>query len=124
MESGPCQDPSNKRWPSDCRCYNCSDYTGRCQNVQKCTYEEDSCLSLTERDGKIIRQCFRFTDCDRSVLSQIFTDIYSHSSCCSGDLCNSDDYDDFRDVSNTAPPFLALILTVAGSLLSVWWFWD
>lgn len=32
------------------RCYKCSDYTGRCENVQECTYE-DSCLSLSERGG-------------------------------------------------------------------------
>lgn len=33
---------------SGLRCYKCSDYTGRCQNVQECTYE-DSCMSLSER---------------------------------------------------------------------------
>ncbi|TNN00653.1 hypothetical protein fugu_011899 [Takifugu bimaculatus] len=31
------------------RCYNCSDNTGRCENVQECTYE-DSCISLSEGD--------------------------------------------------------------------------
>ena len=30
------------------RCYKCSDYTGRCENVQECTYE-DACVSLSER---------------------------------------------------------------------------
>lgn len=33
---------------SGLRCYKCADYTGRCQNVQECTYE-DSCISLSER---------------------------------------------------------------------------
>lgn len=33
---------------SGLRCYKCSDYTGRCQNVQECTFE-DSCISLSER---------------------------------------------------------------------------
>uniref|UniRef100_A0A3Q3XKA0 MAC-inhibitory protein n=1 Tax=Mola mola TaxID=94237 RepID=A0A3Q3XKA0_MOLML len=71
------------------RCYKCSDYTGRCENVQECTYE-DSCISLSERGGKTIRQCIRYTDCDNSRLSQMFPAISGFTyRCCSSNLCNS-----------------------------------
>ncbi|XP_070687140.1 CD59 glycoprotein [Pempheris klunzingeri] len=95
------------------RCYKCSDYTGRCQNVQECTYE-DSCISLSERGGKTIRQCIRYTDCDNSRLTQMFPAISGFTyRCCSSNLCNS------GNAVTTATPVLAL----AGSLLSVWWCW-
>ncbi|XP_072767955.1 CD59 glycoprotein-like [Nerophis lumbriciformis] len=71
------------------RCYKCADYTGRCQNVQECTYE-DACLSLSERGGKTIRQCIRYTDCDNSRLSQMFPAMSAFTyRCCSSNLCNS-----------------------------------
>uniref|UniRef100_A0A4W6BSN9 MAC-inhibitory protein n=1 Tax=Lates calcarifer TaxID=8187 RepID=A0A4W6BSN9_LATCA len=98
---------------SGLRCYKCSDYTGRCQNVQECTYE-DSCISLSERGGKTIRQCIRYTDCDNSRLTQMFPAISGFTyRCCSSNLCNS------GNAVTTATPALAL----AGSLLSVWWSW-
>ncbi|XP_071756242.1 CD59 glycoprotein [Centroberyx gerrardi] len=93
------------------RCYKCSDYTGRCQNVQECTYE-DSCISLSERGGKTIRQCIRYTDCDNSRLTQMFPAISGFTyRCCSSNLCNG------GSAVTMATPVLAL----AGSLLSVWW---
>ncbi|XP_037833977.1 CD59 glycoprotein isoform X2 [Kryptolebias marmoratus] len=39
---------------SGLRCYRCSDYTGRCENVQECTFE-DSCISLSERAVSVSR---------------------------------------------------------------------
>ncbi|XP_049429587.1 CD59 glycoprotein [Epinephelus fuscoguttatus] len=102
---------------SGLRCYKCADYTGRCQNVQECTYE-DSCISLSERGGKTIRQCIRYTDCDNSRLSQMFPAISGFTyRCCSSNLCNS------GSTVTTATPALALGLALAGSLLSVWWCW-
>lgn len=96
---------------SGLRCYKCADYTGRCQNVQECTYE-DSCISLSERGGKTIRQCIRYTDCDNSRLMQMFPAISGFTyRCCSSNLCNS------GATVTTATSVLAL----AGSLLSVWW---
>ncbi|XP_029909364.1 CD59 glycoprotein [Myripristis murdjan] len=96
---------------SGLRCYKCSDYTGRCQNVQECTYE-DSCISLSERGGKTIRQCIRYTDCDNSRLTQMFPAISGFTyRCCSSNLCNS------GNAVTTATPLLAVV----GSLLSVWW---
>ncbi|KAM7397351.1 hypothetical protein PAMP_020330 [Pampus punctatissimus] len=95
---------------SGLRCYKCSDYTGLCQNVQECTYE-DSCISLSERGGKTIRQCIRYTDCDNSRLSQMFPAISGFTyRCCSSNLCNS------SNAVTTATSVLALM----GSLLSVW----
>ncbi|XP_035521351.1 CD59 glycoprotein [Morone saxatilis] len=98
---------------SGLRCYKCADYTGQCQNVQECTFE-DSCISLSERGGKTIRQCIRYTDCDNSRLSQMFPSIASFTyRCCSSNLCNS------GNAVTTATPVLA----AAASLLSVWWCW-
>ncbi|KAF0040752.1 hypothetical protein F2P81_006650 [Scophthalmus maximus] len=113
---------------SGLRCYKCSDYTGRCENVQECTYE-DSCMSLSERDdttsylsvtdrlvlvspgGKTIRQCIRYTDCDNSRLTQMFPAISGFTyRCCSSNLCNS------GNASTVAMPVLALL----GALLSAW----
>ncbi|KAG7521599.1 CD59 glycoprotein-like [Solea senegalensis] len=95
------------------RCYKCSDYTGRCQNVQECTYE-DSCISLSERGGKTIRQCIRYTDCDNSRLTQMFPAISGFTyRCCSSNLCNS------SSAVAIATPVLALL----GSLLTVLWCW-
>ncbi|XP_077567422.1 CD59 glycoprotein-like [Stigmatopora nigra] len=72
------------------RCYKCSDYTGRCDRVQECTYE-DACLTLGVRGGETLRQCIRFTDCDNSRLSQLFPwaapDFWYR--CCNNNLCNS-----------------------------------
>ncbi|KAL6106151.1 cd59 [Pungitius sinensis] len=74
---------------SGLRCFKCSDYTGRCENVQECTYE-DSCISLSERGGKTIRQCIRYTDCDNSRLSQMFPAVSGFTyRCCSSNLCNA-----------------------------------
>ncbi|XP_029952155.1 CD59 glycoprotein [Salarias fasciatus] len=96
---------------SGLRCYKCSDYTGRCQNVQECTYE-DSCISLSERGGKTIRQCIRYTDCDNSRLSQMFPAVSGFTyRCCSSNLCNS----------GTAAVAAAPALAVAAALLGVWW---
>ncbi|XP_072241395.1 CD59 glycoprotein [Leuresthes tenuis] len=98
---------------SGLRCYKCSDYTGRCENVQECTYE-DSCISLSERGGKTIRQCIRYTDCDIARLTQMFPSISSFTyRCCNNNLCNS------GNTITTATPVLALM----GSLLSLWWCW-
>ncbi|KAM7002249.1 CD59 glycoprotein [Tautogolabrus adspersus] len=95
-------------------CYKCSDYTGRCQTVQECTYE-DSCISLSERGGKTIRQCIRYTDCDNSRLTQMFPAISGFTyRCCSSNLCNS------SNAVTTATSMLALV----GSLLSSWWCWS
>ncbi|CAJ1055815.1 CD59 glycoprotein [Xyrichtys novacula] len=95
------------------RCYKCADYTGRCENVQECTYE-DSCISLSERGGKTIRQCIRYTDCDNSRLTQMFPAISGFTyRCCSSNLCNS------SNAVTTATSMLALV----GSLLSSWWCW-
>ncbi|AWP09037.1 CD59 [Scophthalmus maximus] len=95
---------------SGLRCYKCSDYTGRCENVQECTYE-DSCMSLSERGGKTIRQCIRYTDCDNSRLTQMFPAISGFTyRCCSSNLCNS------GNASTVAMPVLALL----GALLSAW----
>ncbi|XP_047452556.1 CD59 glycoprotein-like [Mugil cephalus] len=89
------------------RCYKCSDYTGMCQNVQECTFE-DACISLSERGGKTIRQCLRYTDCDNSRLTQMFPAISGFTyRCCSSNLCNS------GNAVAMATPILALI----GSLL-------
>ncbi|XP_022617324.1 CD59 glycoprotein-like [Seriola dumerili] len=95
------------------RCYKCSDYTGRCEKVQDCTYE-DSCLTLSEKGGKTIRQCIRYTDCDISRLGLMFPSISSFTyRCCSSNLCNS------SNAVTTTTPILALL----GSLLTVWWSW-
>ncbi|XP_028307267.1 CD59 glycoprotein isoform X2 [Gouania willdenowi] len=89
------------------RCYKCSDYTGRCQNVQECTYE-DSCISLSEQGGRTIRQCIRYTDCDNSRLSQMFPSISGFSyRCCSSNLCNA--------AFTAAPTMLLLAVGVACS---------
>uniref|UniRef100_A0AAQ4RP10 MAC-inhibitory protein n=1 Tax=Gasterosteus aculeatus aculeatus TaxID=481459 RepID=A0AAQ4RP10_GASAC len=94
---------------SGLRCFKCSDYTGRCENVQECTYE-DSCISLSERGGKTIRQCIRYTDCDNSRLSQMFPAVSGFTyRCCSSNLCNA-----------AAPPPV-LVLGLGLSLLSLWW---
>nr|XP_057931472.1 CD59 glycoprotein [Doryrhamphus excisus] len=91
------------------RCYKCADYTGRCHNVQECTYE-DACLSLSERGGKTIRQCIRYTDCDNSRLSQMFPAMSEFTyRCCTSNLCNS------GNVVTVATPVTLLV----GSLLSV-----
>lgn len=64
--------------------------------------------------GKTIRQCIRYTDCDNSRLAQMFPAIAGFTyRCCSSNLCNS------GNAVTVAMPALAL----AGSLLSVWWFW-
>ncbi|KAK0155731.1 CD59 glycoprotein [Merluccius polli] len=96
------------------RCFKCLDYTGRCETVQECTYE-DACISLSERGGKTVRQCLRYTDCDNSRLSQMFPAISGFTyRCCSSNLCNA------ASVS-VATPALALI----GSLTVFWlnWLW-
>ncbi|XP_068595769.1 CD59 glycoprotein [Brachionichthys hirsutus] len=99
---------------SGLRCYKCSDYTGRCQNVQECTYE-DSCISLSERGGKTIRQCIRYTDCDNSRLSQMFPAVSGFNyRCCSSNLCNS------GNAASAAMPVLGLV----GTLLGLWWAWS
>ncbi|XP_057693255.1 CD59 glycoprotein-like [Corythoichthys intestinalis] len=74
------------------RCYKCSDYTGRCERVQECTYE-DACLTIGVQGGETVRQCIRFTDCDNSRLSQMFPSVASSFwyRCCNNNLCNSSD---------------------------------
>ncbi|KAK2880645.1 CD59 glycoprotein [Channa argus] len=91
-------------------CYKCSDYTGRCENVHECTYE-DSCISLSEKGGKTIRQCIRYTDCHYSRLSQMFPAVSDFTfRCCSNNLCNS------SNAITMATP----LATLVGMLLSVW----
>ncbi|KAK2842886.1 hypothetical protein Q5P01_013086 [Channa striata] len=93
-------------------CYKCSDYSGRCENVHECTYE-DSCISLSEKGGKTIRQCIRYTDCNYSRLSQMFPAVSDFTfRCCSSNLCNSSNA---VTLATTLP-----ILTLVGLLLSVW----
>ncbi|KAL2093421.1 hypothetical protein ACEWY4_010733 [Coilia grayii] len=72
------------------RCYRCHGYsTVNCQNEQECSYE-DSCLSLSEKGGKTIRQCIRYTDCDNLRLTQMFPSVDGFTyRCCSSNLCNS-----------------------------------
>ncbi|XP_056455297.1 CD59 glycoprotein-like [Gadus chalcogrammus] len=95
------------------RCYKCSDYTGRCETVQECTYE-DACVSLSERGGKTVRRCLRYTDCDNSRLSQMFPALSGFTyRCCSSNLCNA------ATPVSMATPALALI----GSLTAVWLSW-
>ncbi|XP_067091294.1 CD59 glycoprotein [Osmerus mordax] len=96
---------------SSLRCFKCSDYTGQCENVKECTYE-DSCISLSERGGKTIRQCIRYTDCDNSRLMQMFPAISEFTyRCCSSDMCNS------------GTPLMARgsASALMGSLLALWW---
>ncbi|KAJ0029049.1 hypothetical protein NQD34_004046 [Periophthalmus magnuspinnatus] len=96
------------------RCYKCSDYTGHCQNVQECTYE-DSCISISERGGKTIRQCLRYTDCDNSRLQQMFPSIRGVTyRCCSSNLCNSG-----STSSSSARPLCVLTTT----LIALCWAW-
>ncbi|KAL0967905.1 hypothetical protein UPYG_G00259460 [Umbra pygmaea] len=93
------------------KCYKCSDYTGRCENFQDCTYE-DSCLSLSERGGKTIRKCIRYTDCDNSRLSQMYPSVSEFTyRCCSGNLCNSS-----TTIAMREPAFVLM-----ASLLIFWW---
>ncbi|XP_008410886.1 CD59 glycoprotein-like [Poecilia reticulata] len=98
---------------SGLRCYRCADYTGRCENVQECTFE-DSCISLSDQGGKTIRQCIRYTECDVSRLTQMFPSISRFTyRCCNSNLCNS---------GSTAPA-AGPVLVLLWSLLSLWWFW-
>ncbi|XP_036399555.1 CD59 glycoprotein-like [Megalops cyprinoides] len=92
------------------QCYKCSDYSGRCSNVQDCTYE-DACLTLSERGGKTIRRCIRYTDCDNARLTQMFPAVSGFTyRCCSSNLCNS------------SPP-TAMSKSVLGLLVSLVVFW-
>ncbi|KAK7893136.1 hypothetical protein WMY93_022288 [Mugilogobius chulae] len=95
------------------RCYKCSDYTGRCQNVQECTYE-DSCISISERGGKTIRQCLRYTDCDNSRLQQMFPSISGFTyRCCSSNMCNS-------RAATSASCSVSLLAAVVMVMASTW----
>ncbi|KAJ7998327.1 hypothetical protein DPEC_G00221540 [Dallia pectoralis] len=96
---------------SGLRCFKCTDYTGHCESVQQCT-NEDACLSLSEKEGKTIRRCIRYTDCDNSRLAQMFPSLSVFTyRCCSSNLCNR------STAIATKEPALALI----GSLLIFWW---
>lgn len=98
---------------SGLRCYKCADYTGRCETVQDCT-SEDACISLSERGGKTIRRCIRYTDCDNSRLAQMFPSLETFSyRCCSSNLCNG----------GSAVAVVTPAVALASSLLSVWWCW-
>uniref|UniRef100_A0A3B3RFQ9 CD59 molecule (CD59 blood group) a n=1 Tax=Paramormyrops kingsleyae TaxID=1676925 RepID=A0A3B3RFQ9_9TELE len=93
------------------RCYRCTNYSGKCTNVQDCSYE-DACLQLFERGGKIIRQCIRHTDCENARLSQMFPAVSSFSfSCCSNNLCNG------SPATMISKPLLGTL----ASLLVFWW---
>ncbi|XP_068169526.1 CD59 glycoprotein [Antennarius striatus] len=99
---------------SGLRCYKCSDYTGRCENVQECTYE-DACISVSERGGKTVRQCIRYTDCNLSRLPLMFPYFAQFNfRCCNSNLCNS------GNAVTTSMPVLSLL----GTLLSLWWSWS
>ncbi|XP_029008649.1 CD59 glycoprotein [Betta splendens] len=98
------------RLGSGLSCYKCADYTGVCENVQPCT-DEDACISLSERDGKTVRQCIRYTDCNFSRLAQMFPSFAQFTyRCCTTNLCNSG-----HAVAKATPP-----LTLVGLLLCVW----
>ncbi|XP_035272951.1 CD59 glycoprotein-like [Anguilla rostrata] len=74
---------------STLQCYKCMDYSGRCSDVQDCSYQ-DACLSLNERGGKTIRKCIRYTDCDNARLTQMFPSVSGFTyRCCSSNLCNA-----------------------------------
>ncbi|XP_076858917.1 CD59 glycoprotein [Brachyhypopomus gauderio] len=70
------------------KCFKCKDYTGSCSKTQDCRFE-DACLSLHERGGLTYRQCIKYSDCEKSMLTQMFPHISSFKySCCMSDLCN------------------------------------
>ncbi|XP_066556763.1 CD59 glycoprotein [Amia ocellicauda] len=70
------------------KCYKCSDDSGCCANTEYCTYE-DACLTLSEKDGRTIRQCIRFSDCVNTKLHQMFPAISGFTfKCCFSNLCN------------------------------------
>ncbi|XP_077453394.1 CD59 glycoprotein-like [Stigmatopora argus] len=97
------------------RCYKCSDYTGRCDRVQECTYE-DACLTLGVRGGETLRQCIRFTDCDNSRLSQLFpwaAPAFWYR-CCNNNLCNNSGAG-----SRSPSPWTLLAGPLAACLLAV-----
>ncbi|KAI5618569.1 CD59 molecule, complement regulatory protein precursor, partial [Silurus asotus] len=71
------------------KCYSCVDYSGKCDNVETCSGQNDGCLNLKERNGRNIRQCVRFSDCQSSLLAPMFPNVASFGfSCCESDLCN------------------------------------
>ncbi|XP_031420605.1 CD59 glycoprotein [Clupea harengus] len=93
------------------RCYRCHGYSPvNCQSIQECSYE-DSCLSLSEKGGKTIRQCIRYTDCDNLRLTQMFPSVDGFTyRCCSSSLCNS------GTLATRSRPALLL-----GALVLFWW---
>ncbi|KAK1802472.1 hypothetical protein P4O66_022134 [Electrophorus voltai] len=93
------------------KCYKCKDYTGSCSKTQDCRFE-DACLSLYERGGSTYRQCIKYSDCEQSMLAQMFPHVSSFRySCCMSDLCNS------------APVNMAKssVLGLLASLAVFWW---
>ncbi|MCI4393241.1 hypothetical protein PGIGA_G00155130 [Pangasianodon gigas] len=94
------------------KCYNCEDFTGKCSHTINCAGQYDGCLTLKERNGRIFRQCIRFSDCHTSVLGSMFPQVsrFEHR-CCSQDLCNG------ASVSAARTSVITLLL----SLALFWW---
>ncbi|KAF7687872.1 CD59 glycoprotein [Silurus meridionalis] len=89
-------------------CYSCVDYTGGCNTVKTCSGQNDGCLTLKERNGRIFRQCVRFSDCHTSHLAPMFPNVASFTySCCESDLCNG------ASVGAGRTSAIALILSLA-----------
>ncbi|XP_053472564.1 CD59 glycoprotein [Ictalurus furcatus] len=94
------------------KCYNCVDYTGKCNNTIHCGGHNDGCLILRERNGKIYRQCIRYSDCKSTILSTMFPHVASFThDCCDKDLCNG------ASVSTARTSVMAMLL----SLALFWW---
>lgn len=94
-------------------CYKCESYSGLCENVEDCT-TQDACLSLSEQEGKTVRRCIRYTDCNNARLSLMFPSMKAFTyRCCTNNLCNS------AGASTKATPAVAL----AAALLAIWWCW-
>lgn len=65
-------------------------------------------------EGKTVRRCIRYTDCNNARLSLMFPSMNAFTyRCCTNNLCNS------ASASIKATPALAL----AAALMAIWWCW-